>query len=354
MDEPNWIPIALQELKSSWARINREVFGRSLKTPQLSTHRAESKLGHWDGRLRVISLSEKLLRDEPWIRIEAVLKHEMLHQFVHETMGGSNLPPHGKMFQDLRRKFGIEEYEEVGLQPRDDGPEEAPILSKVRKLLALAQSDEIHEAEAAVSKANALILKWNLDQTDLREKRNHEVRHLGRPGRMLLHLKMIGTLIRDFFFVETIWVMTYDVQKKKHGRVLEIMGLPENVELAAYAYDFILNIGELQFRQHKKERGRGNRHNYLYGLVCGFYEKCQTERESQAEKGLIWTGESWLNELMRKRHPRTRAVSSSRSNLDYDSFQAGKKDGQKLILKKGVSGKKQSRITGNSYLPEGN
>ena len=343
----------MDEISKSWEIINRETFGRSMKKPQFESHQGRSKLGHWNGTLRSISLSLDLLRDEAWVRVEAVLKHEMLHQFVHETMGGQNLPPHGKMFQDLRRKFAIEEYEEVGLHSNAASPQEPPILAKVRKLLALAQSDQVHEAEAAVSKANALILKWNLDQTELREKRQHEVRHLGKPGKMFLHLKMLGSLIRDFFFVETIWVMTYDPIKNKHGRVLEIIGQSENVELAAYAYDFILNIGELQFKIHRKKQGKGNRSNYLYGMVCGFYEKCQKERESQTEKGLVWTGESWLSELMKKRHPRTRSVSSSRTRLDEDSFVAGKEQGKKLVLNKGVGASKSKPLGERKALPQG-
>jgi predicted SprT family Zn-dependent metalloprotease len=353
LTEPDWLPLALVELRKSWERINRDTFGRSLKPPQLESHGGKTKLGQWNGTLRVISLSESLLREESWLRVEAVLKHEMLHQFIHETMGGQDLPPHGQMFQSLRQKFGIEEYEEVGLGTQASSNLESPILSKVRKLLALAQSDQIHEAEAAVSKANALILKWNLDQTELKEKRHHEVRHLGKPGRMLLHLKMLGTLVRDFFFVETIWVMTYDAKKKKHGRVLEIIGLPENVELAAYAYDFILNVGEFQFKLHKKDKGRGHRQNFLYGLVCGFYEKCEEERASQSEKGLVWTGEPWLNELMKNRHPRTRSVASSRSKLDPDSFNAGKEQGKKLVLRKGVNGNQSEKLGRRSLLPRG-
>jgi hypothetical protein len=336
---------ALHMLQQEWANINRNTFGRCLKPAVLNLHTGESKLGYWDRRHGTISLLSSLVMEQPWLKVVAVLKHEMLHQFIDEQMELGDTPPHGKLFQTLSKQFNIEEYEEVGLAPKGEGSTEEQqrslILDKVQKLLSLAQSQEIHEAEAAMGRANALMLKWNLDQRDLDQKRQHAVRHLGRPGKVYLHLKMLACLLRDYFFVDVIWVQSLDPQRCRQGRVLEVIGRPENVDLAEYVYHFILNVGEQHWKNHRRNTGVGSRMNYLYGLICGFYDKCRLEREqSEQDRALIWSGEAWLDEVMRRRHPRVRSMSKSTARLDQGSYDAGRKQGQSLILRKGVKADK--------------
>jgi hypothetical protein len=335
--------------------INRDTFGGVLQAPVLHVHQGREKLGYWDRRHGVISLSAHLLKTEAWCRVIAVLKHEMLHQFIEEQMGMTDVPPHGELFQTLQRQFSIELFEDVGLkqegeidhQGQRERDERSQVLDKVQKLLSLAQSQEIHEAEAAMSKANALMLKWNLDQRELHQRRQHEIRHLGKPGKVFLHLKMLACLLRDFFFVDVIWVHSMDVERCKSGRVLEIIGRPENVALAEYVYHFMLNVGEQHWKRHRKDVGVGSRMNYIYGLIAGFHEKCKAEREkSEQDQALVWTGEAWLEEVMRRRHPRTRSMSKSKAQVDRGSFDAGKQQGKKLVLRKGVEHKSQRSALG--------
>jgi hypothetical protein len=332
--------VTCRELMTEWAYFNRSIFGNSLKKVSFQLHHGKTRLGYWDRGFRVISLSQELVFEEPWLRVLAVLKHEMLHQFCDETMGLQDLPPHGEVFEGMRKKFKIENYEEVGLAPKTTGSEEdrSAILQKVQKLLSLAQSDQLHEAEAAMSKANALMLKWNLQQRDLHVQRKAEVRHIGKPSKVFLHLKMISCLLRDYFFVDVIWVQSYDVHTIKRARILEIIGRPENVALAEYVYHYLLNIGEQHWRIHRKKTGGGNRMNFLYGMVVGFYDKCKKDRSQQESDspGLVWRGETWLKELMQQRHPRIKTMAQSQSRMDQQSFKAGHSQGEKLVLKKGV------------------
>ena len=332
--------IACQELLSEWSYLNQTIFGNSLKRVTVQLHSGKTRLGYWESAHQVISLSKELVFEDSWLRVKAVLKHEMLHQFCDQNMGLRHLPPHGEVFESMRKKFRLETYEEVGLQAAGLSEQEGrnSILQKVQKLLSLAQSDQIHEAEAAMSKANALMLKWNLQQRDLHQHRKVEIRHVGKPSKIFLHLKMIATLLRDYFFVDVIWVYSFDVHVAKRVRSLEIIGRPENVELAEYVYHYLLNIGESHWKMHRKKTGGGHRMNFLYGLVVGFYDKCKNDRDEQESSahGLIWRGEAWIEELMAQRHPRMRTMAASQASLDSQSFNAGHSQGEKLILRKGV------------------
>ena len=171
-------------------------------------------------------------------------------------MGAGDVPPHGKMFQHMQRKLGIEEYETVGLNNKR-GAGDSALIEKIRKLLNLAQSDQLHEAQNAMNMANHLMKKWNIEQIQLKEKKHYHLRELGEPGRVLLVHKMLSAILRDFFFVETIWVQSYHVKKMKWGRVLEVSGLKENVEMAEYVYHYLLNLSEVLWKCHKRRTQRG-------------------------------------------------------------------------------------------------
>lgn len=332
-----YLNTALKTLSLQWEAFNREIFGRSLKKPGFQCHRGRSRLGFWDGRQRFISISEDVLSGEPWYRTLAVLKHEMLHQFVEENMGAKQVPPHGELFQSMRKKFSIEEFEDVGLSHDQSENEHSAIIEKIRKLFRLAESEALGEAQNAMKMANQLMLKWNIEQNQLHERRAYQVRQLGKPGRIMLVHKMLSAILRDFFFVETIWVQSYDVRRDKWGRVLEISGQRENVELAEYVYHYLLNLSGQLWKKHNSTN-KGHRGNFLYGIMLGFYEKL--EEEAQATQGedqaLVWHGDPWLREFFEQRHPRRGQLQSSKMSLDSDSLKAGKNQGRNIVINKGI------------------
>ena len=44
-----------------------------------------------------------MVGEAPWPAVVEVLKHEMAHQYVHETLGLAHTPPHGEAFQSACR-----------------------------------------------------------------------------------------------------------------------------------------------------------------------------------------------------------------------------------------------------------
>ncbi|MBF0196375.1 MAG: DUF2786 domain-containing protein [Planctomycetes bacterium] len=336
--------LALVELMAQWNHFNRHLFGRSLKAPTMQCHEGSSRLGYWDKQKRLISFSRQLLQEEAWFKILVVLKHEMLHQFIDESMGLDSTQPHGPVFQAMSQKFSIESHEEVGLSGESSAPQaNTLILDKIRKLLSLAQSSNLNEAETAMNKANELMLKWNLDHSALAEKQQLVYLHLGETGRVSLAQKMLANILGTFFFIEAIWVMSYSVKKAKWGRVLEICGLKENVEIADYIYSYLLNVAESHWKNYKKQNPKAHRGNYIYGLLLGFYEKLDEERRKCQEHGLIWLGDPLLDQYFRKRHPRTRSMRSSSMALKKESLDAGKEQGRKVVINRGVKNAQQGQ-----------
>ena len=118
-------------------------------------------------------MSENLIMSYPWSVTLQVLKHEMAHQYSYEVLGQTDA--HGEGFQAACALLGVlPQYRscrivtaEVLAQltgTENKMSEGQKVLFRIEKLLALGESSNIHEAEAALKKASLLIEKYHLQQ----------------------------------------------------------------------------------------------------------------------------------------------------------------------------------------------
>lgn len=336
----------LNELSASFYDLNARFFRRALKPPTFELSDSTERLGRYLGEHRTIEISRQLVLEKPWGVVIEVLKHEMAHQFVHEVLSCTNEPPHGPTFRKVCENIGIDAAASGMPEAAPHSDDESRVLDRVAKLLALAESPNIHEAQAAASAAQRLMLKHNLDLAEARAKRGYSFRHLGKPtARISEAERWISGILRDHFFVEVIWVPAYRPLEGKPGRVLEICGTPANLELASYVYEFLLTAGERLWRAHQKEKGiRQNRDRraFLAGVMLGFHEKLRKEKKESEEAGLVWVGDAELGSYYRRRHPNIRRTKYG-GNERNPAHAEGRKAGQRLVLHRGIEGKASSR-----------
>jgi hypothetical protein len=330
---------------AAYQRLNEALFKGALRMPQLGLSDADSFLGRWFSATRSLELSRKLVLGQPWNVVLEVLKHEMAHQFVHEVLREQEAP-HGPAFRATCQRLGIDERAQGTPEAGPDaehpfGARAAPSrqLERVHKLLALAQSDNRHEAEAAAAAAQRLMLKHNLELGAEREAQSYGFRQIGRvTGRVGEWERRLGNILRDHFFVEVIWVPAYLPAEGRRGSVMEAIGSPENLELAAYVYDFLCRTAEQLWSAHRRAQGlAGNRDRqpYYAGVMSGFAEKLEREAKRQRAEGLVWVPGARLREYVRKRHPYLRTV-RHQGHRRRDAFQEGQKAGRGVVLQRGL------------------
>lgn len=120
--------------------------------------------GRWDRGTRQIAIRRDLVHDYPWSCIRDVLRHEMAHQYVDEILGGEETP-HGPRFRQACRVLRADAKatcEYTPLHARDPSrglTEEDRLVARVKKLLALGESPNPHQAQAALAKAHKLMGK---------------------------------------------------------------------------------------------------------------------------------------------------------------------------------------------------
>lgn len=337
--------LILAQLAKRWRDENRKLFGGLLTPPGFELSEQRRELGTWDPTRRVISIQLDLIKSASWFEVVEVLRHEMAHQFVTEHLKVHDEPPHGPSFRETCRARGID--------PRASGvaisEEGERLLARVKKLLALAESDNIHEAELAATQAQAIMHRHHLklqevlslDPEQLSFERGMGARPLGLPKKRHYRYEYaITNLLCEHFFVDVIWVDSYDIVTLKEGQIAEVCGRLEDLEIAEYVYHFLHNHLDLAWRRHKakhKLKGVKERLSYSLGLVQGFESKLSQQAQARTEeRGLTLVSPEAAARFLRLRHPRVRSISGG-AWMPTGSYGAGFKAGQSLTLRHGVT-----------------
>ncbi|MBI5185163.1 MAG: SprT-like domain-containing protein [Nitrospinae bacterium] len=357
MDIDNQLKSAwVRQLREDWKNANYTYFQDKMRLPNIGLMSSNSQLGFWKGgHHRSLFISDFLVRNHSWELVLEVLYHEMAHQFVEEAIGIRDALPHGEAFRRICREHGIDPtasgeprpWVERRINGRAVEPENRRALDKIQKLLALAQSANRHEAESAMEKAHDLLLKHNISLLEAGAKGDYIHKQIGEVGRKNPVKSLIGTIIGKFFFVETIWVFGYNQHTNSTGRVLEIYGKPENVEMAEYVHDYLNNVSESLWREYRKKKGlAGDKHRrtFIYGLLTGFYEKLDSRAATGPLDKLVWKGDPDLMKFFRRRNPKLRRATYAWSRSCEDAYASGKASGKTLVVHKGVRAGKSGKI----------
>jgi hypothetical protein len=329
---------ALRAISSTYADLNATFFRRRLRRPQIELSDSATRLGAWLRPHRRLQISRKLLVVHGWGALVEVLKHEMAHQYVDEVLGAADETAHGASFRRVcdergfdARAFGVPVAADPGAAP--------PVLDRIAKLLALAGSQNEHEAQAATNAAQRLMLKYNIDEAS-RPDRVTSFRHLGKPtGRTSEAERILATILSEHFFVDAIWVPVWRSLEGRRGSVLEVCGRLENLDMAEYVHAFLTRTAESLWKDHKQANGIvGNRTRraFLAGVMSGFRSKLSDQAEQNVEEGLVWIGDADVERYFKQRHPRvrwTRHVSTRGSTAHRQGAEAGRR----IVLHRGVS-----------------
>lgn len=336
----------LRALRGSYVELNRTLFGGVLERPSLVLSGSKAELGRWDSHLRCIEISEPLLLKQGWGAAIEVLKHEMAHQFVHEQLGGAGAPAHGALFRKVCSDRGIDSRSAGN--PAEGGAEH-PVLDRIRKLLSLAQSSNQHEAQSAARVAQRLMLEHNIEEISAERSDGYTSRQLGRTtGRASEFERLLGMILQDHFFVDVIWVYGYRPFDGIHGRVLEVCGRVENVELADYVYDFVSRTAARLWMEHRAQariKGNADRRAYLAGVMVGFRDQLSRQKAEQMERGLVWVGDPGLERYFARRHPSVSSRSYYEKQLD-PARELGRRAGRAIVLHRGVESGNAKGVVG--------
>lgn len=341
--------LLLGHIRDMWHEFNDEFLAGVLQPPIFTLLPTVHTLGQWRRTAREIGISESMLNCA-MLELEHVLKHEMAHQYADEVLSATSEfgeTAHGSGFRYACQKLDIGHYAKY--QPKGEAP---PILRRINKLLQLAESQNVHEAESALAKARALMEKYEIDVG--LEETGFSYQYLGEPvAQKNMVYRSIAVTLSKFFNVEMMWIGTEQISTGKSLWVLEVMGTPANVEVAHYIFDYLrTELEYLWFQLRRKDptiKGRSLKRDFQYGVIRGLNEKLASEKATQAQqhnaasKELLIIKQERLEVFSHQRHPHRRASRKSYYRKS-DAFYTGVEQGRKLELNPGLRKSEQKLI----------
>jgi hypothetical protein len=361
----DWERSVIRELKRDHDHIGRthKVFLRPI---HITLFDSDTRWGKFDPLTWTIFLSRRLVEKFSWYQVLGVFRHEVAHQYVAEKspLLGADVQAHGPEFREACKRIGVpDQYARFDLdlttcdldwrnEKRSDDSEK--IIEKVRKLLALANSTNEHEALLAMQRVREIYAKYNLEQIEKSAKEGfvHLVVTRGKKRVEIWEMK-IASLLTKFFFVEIVLSREFDAKSGDQHQSMELIGTRENVLMAEYVYHFLLNqLQQLLSQSARADRkfSRREYNSYRLGILMGFETKLEkAEKQSPSstdfEPAVTVVGKAItafrddprLRDYLGEIYPRLVSRRAGKIALVDHAFSAGRAVGVKLTLNKPIS-----------------
>lgn len=214
------------------------------------------------------------------------------------------------------------------------------IMNRIKHLMRHAESAKelgsLAEAEEFAKKANELLLKYNIEMSEIAmmedsdEFKNYiygeEVHYQDNQSGSRWRLDLVSTLCQFNFTSYTYRTgrrYDFDLMKSFPDPTFRVYGEMSNVEVVVWMYHF-LSIGLLRMAQEEhvkltpQERKKYNRYaflkDFLIGAVDGIHSKLQTQRDKQMQEagvyGLVKYNAQQLDKFIKENAPKLKTVKS--------------------------------------------
>lgn len=164
------------------------------------------------------------------------------------------------------------------------------IINKIKKLLALSESSNEHEAKVALIKSQELLIKHKLSIKDIKEYKDIKINVIeNKTNVSFTKAKWKGRLA--YVIGENFGCYSYF--KTRRNNTVTFMGKDEDVTVCTivldYAIDCINNsIKKLKYQYYKKHSTvKGLENDYALGFIEGLENAFEKQKMSNQEWGLV-------------------------------------------------------------------
>lgn len=214
---------------------------------------------------------------------------------------------------------------------------EESITKKIKKLLALARSDNENEAKKAYEKAMELMIKHNIESLGTERKFAKNERYFARETP---EVKFVNQILLSCFFVQITRRRFFDSTVSKVRTQYSYFGSTINLEVALYAFDFLILELRSMWKKAKKRDALRNcqKESYYYGVYSGFSQSYQVVKNYSEEKYQLTIPDvdpelrEWMDETTKIKgtHSPNYKVGNS------DAMRSGIDDGKELKIREAV------------------
>ena len=168
------------------------------------------------------------------------------------------------------------------------------MLERIRRLLALSKSTNVHEAEAAAAKAQELLFKYNIDEADVpgaqKAKSTYQkvLIELGE-GRAVAWKRTLLFAVARTNFCTAFFSHSIDSRGHLHRlNRMSLVGEPHNIEVVSYLLDYlsseIIRLSEDLWYKEGTGSKSSWKTSFCYGAVQGVSEVLQIQADLDRQK----------------------------------------------------------------------
>jgi hypothetical protein len=205
------------------------------------------------------------------------------------------------------------------------------IAEKIAKLLRLSKSPNPNEANAALAKAQELMMRYNITASEHDDRKEYDRKDYTTERRAYdfrIDSKYIADILSTFFFVDVISI-TYAQQYM-------IVGKKENVAIAQFLWGRIRQKFDECWQEYKRQmgkRGIEGKKDYYYGLWVGLKMALEADRARlKKEEGLIVVDDKGLIRYKNETIGETKQSSRDLNLSDRSAINDGVEDGRNIRL----------------------
>lgn len=327
--------ILAKEVGLSFSRSRFEWRGR-LYPLHLVIFEDQKKLGDYDYSQWRIGLSKRLMREAKDAVIRDVLRHEIAHLMTHLEFG-HEVQAHGTEFKSICARYGWDsEVSSSSLELlRANESYEGDLageklLARLKKLMALSESSNPHEAELATSKANELLVRHNLERIELEMADEVYVVPVLFSAKANAKMHAIYEILKTFYVAP--------VFTKRRGLVaLDVVADKTGVAFAEYVASFLSHELDRLWEVTKKEqklKGARAKNSFYAGVARGYVSKIKDSQKSFSQTALIKV-ENESMQMLKRVYSRLSSTSSN-SKTDMSAMNHGTSAGRNLTIRAGV------------------
>ena len=225
-----------------------------------------------------------------------------------------------------------------------------PIIEKIRKLLALANSSNEHEAALAAAHAQRLLSEHNLAMADIESEQKPQ-----SADKVEAQVsKVLPKWVRHLIYGVCI---TFDCQAIHHPATgkMTFIGVGADVQIAAYTFAYLDKTVRRLCSGYMKVHVSGDvssrhrelkRQSYYLGAVSTIISRLREQKAvtPTTPGALVPVKEALIRKAMSEIGP-TRTVRNRRSYIDSHAYTKGQQDGHTVGINKGISGSRRNTGT---------
>jgi len=297
-------------------------------------------LGYFEADKYRIGLNKRLIFNAKETVIKNIIRHEMAH-FMAFIEHKKEILPHGIEFREICQRYGWDESVssatadvEIENNLVEGETEREKILVRIKKLLALSSSNNVHEAEQATLRANQLLLDYNLKNVAPDSDKEY-------CALSVILMKRASPLLTAIYHILETFGVRVVLNRSSDGAGLDLIGDRVNVELAEYMAHYLLRELPLLFKKTGL-KGAVAKNSFYTGVASGLKNKSNKAKDeiiknhgpalvalNHLEKNLDITFDFF--------YPRIRRTGSN-AQMDIDALEIGVAAGKNLSWRAPLKG----------------